>query len=337
MAIDTTRTVSVILAAHDASASLVRAIRSACAEPETAQVIVIDDASSDDTRAIALQEAGRDTRVNVIALDTNVGPGAARNKGLDAATAPFAAILDLDDFFLPGRLSRLMSAGRCDIAADNIVFTNPESAGSLAERDWSRRDVRFQSLDTESFVAGNLRRRGIARGELGFLKPILSTAFLNAHGLRYDESLRLGEDYDLYVRMLLAGASMMLTSAPGYAAEIRSGSLSARHRTADLERLHDALTRHLATPDLAPGTSKAMRAHLAEVRIKRDHRLFLDLKRERGPIAALRYAFGAWNRPAPITRAIARDKLRLDSAAGDALPQDGMRLLLPDAAFSQET
>ena len=327
-----TRAVSVIIATRDAAKTLSRAVRSACDEAQTAQVLIIDDASGDDTRAVAQAEASRDPRVEVIGLDTNVGPAAARNLGLDAATAPWAAILDSDDFFLPGRLSRLLAAQPAEIVADNIVFLNPASADAVAARDWSRPDLAFQPLDTEAFVTGNLRRRAIARGELGFLKPILSTAFLNAHALRYDESLRLGEDYDLYVRMLLAGARMALTHAPGYAAEIRAGSLSARHRTADLESLHDAMTRHLAANGADARTRAALTAHLAEVRIKRDHRLFLDLKREAGPLAALRYALGAPGRPLPIARAIARDKFGLGAAASDALPADGIRLLLPDPA-----
>ncbi len=324
--------VSVIIATRDAAATLARAVRSACNEAQTAQVIVIDDASGDDTRAIAQAEAARDPRVEVVGLDTNVGPAAARNLGLGAASAPYVAILDSDDFFLPGRLSRLLAAQPAEIVADNIVFINPDRADAVAARDWARGDLAFQPLDTASFVTGNLRRRGIARGELGFLKPILSTAFLNAHGLRYDETLRLGEDYDLYVRMLLAGARMALTHAPGYAAEIRAGSLSARHRTADLERLHDAMARHLAANGVDAQTRAALNAHLAEVRIKRDHRLFLDLKRDAGPLAALRYALGAPDRALPIARAIARDKLGIGAAASDALPADGIRLLLPDPA-----
>ena len=38
-------------------------------------------------------------------------------------------------------------------------------------------------LDLPDFIEGNISRRGAARGEIGFLKPVMRRAFLDAHGL----------------------------------------------------------------------------------------------------------------------------------------------------------
>ncbi|WP_171179585.1 glycosyltransferase family 2 protein [Ruegeria sp. HKCCD8929] len=325
--------VTVIIAAFNAQTTLSRAIRSALVQPETAEVIVVDDASGDDTCAVARDEVERDPRVRLIRQETNQGPAAARNRALDAATSEFVAVLDSDDVFLPQRLELLLSCPSIDMVADNIAFVTQEHLATAVGLDWSAIAPDFTPLGTTEFVLGNLRKQGVSRGELGFLKPVLSRAFLEKHKLRYDPALRLGEDYDLYVRMLLAGARMCLTRRPGYAAVVRSDSLSARHGAGALAALQAALEAHLGAGTHSPDLDRAMQAHLREVRHKRDHRVFLDLRRQQGSWAAIRYLCGASDRTWPVVRQIARDKLNLNQMAGDAAPKDGARLLLRSDAL----
>ncbi len=320
--------VTVIIAAFNAQGTLTRAIRSALAQPETAEVIVVDDASDDTTCAIAEQEVQRDPRVRLIRQNTNQGPAAARNTALQAAISDFVAILDSDDVFLPGRLGHLLSDEAAELIADNIAFVAPEHLSAALEQDWSAISSEFAQLGPTEFVYGNLRRHGVSRGELGFLKPVLSRKFLLDHKLLYDPSLRLGEDYDLYLRMLLAGARMTLTHRPGYAAVVRANSLSAQHGAHELGQLQTALEAHLNMGPHAPDLTRAMHAHLRDVRRKRDHRVFLDLRRAQGSAAAIRYLLGARDRVWPVMQQIARDKLRLSETAGEAAPEKGARLLL---------
>ena len=61
-----TPSVSVVITAHDAAATIGDAVRSALAEPETAEVIVVDDASRDATVAAAEAAGGNDGRLRVI-------------------------------------------------------------------------------------------------------------------------------------------------------------------------------------------------------------------------------------------------------------------------------
>ncbi|MEM1428902.1 MAG: glycosyltransferase [Pseudomonadota bacterium] len=321
--------VATLIAAYNAAPTLARAIRSALSQPETSEVIVVDDASTDASLQIARAEAARDSRVRVLAQSRNQGPAAARNRGLDAATAPVVAVLDSDDWFLPGRFARLLSRTDWDMIADNVLFGTPTALEAGARSP--QRAVGFEALTAEAFVRGNLPQAGVARGELGFLKPLLSRGFLDRHGLRYDPALRLGEDYDLYVRMLLSGARMTLTRQAGYAAVVRSTSLSARHGAAELETLHRAVNRHLRAPGLTAGEAEAMQAQSRLLRRKRDHRVYLDTRRSAGTAAALRFAVGAWARPVPLGLQILRDKLGLSVRAADALPDGGTRLLLPPA------
>ena len=322
--------VSVIIAAFRAEETVPRAIRSALAQQETAEVIVVDDASDDETVNLVEAEARLDDRVRLIRHTVNQGPAAARNRALDVATSDFVAVLDSDDVFLPGRLGLLLSCADSEMVADNIAFVTADNLDAAVTADWASVNKMFKPLDAAEFVRGNMRRRGVSRGELGFLKPIMSRAFLEKHNLRYDPSLRLGEDYDLYVRILLSGGRMHLTHKPGYAAVVRATSLSARHGAAELATLQHALEAHLAMGPHAQDLERSMHLHLAEVRHKHDHRAFLDLRRQKGMPAAIRYLFKSRDSVVPVTLQIARDKLGLGANAADAAPDSGARLLLPE-------
>jgi len=64
------------------------------------QVIVVDDGSTDDTRAAVARYGPRLCYLH----QPNQGSAAARNRGLEVATGRFVAFLDSDDVWLPGKL-----------------------------------------------------------------------------------------------------------------------------------------------------------------------------------------------------------------------------------------
>ncbi|MCX7646471.1 MAG: glycosyltransferase family 2 protein [Rhodobacteraceae bacterium] len=325
------RSVAVIIAARDAEATVGDAVASALAEPEVAEVVVIDDASGDDTAGAARRAAGRDGRLAVHRAARNLGPAAARNLGIARSSAPLVAVLDADDLLLPGRFAPLLAEPDWDLIADNIAFvaagTAPAEARARIRRGPPGGSV---PLDLPAFVRGNLTRRGAPRGELGFLKPVMRRAVLARLGLGYDPALRLGEDYDLYLRALIAGARFRLSRRVGYVARVRAGSLSARHRTADLAALAAASARHLAAVRGQGAAEAAIAAHLRQVRARHLLRAFLDAKAERGLGAALGLALRPPSNLPPIAAGVLADKLGLGRASGAGAAADGRYLLPPE-------
>ncbi|WP_072298084.1 glycosyltransferase family 2 protein [Paracoccus sp. SM22M-07] len=300
--------VSVIITAHDAAATIADAVRTALAEPETAEVIVVDDASHDQTAAVATMAGQGDSRLIVIRCDINGGPAAARNRALQVAKGDFVAVLDADDFLLPGRFARLLKVHDADMVADNILFVaedaSPDDLPQMPQVNPTVIDIGLAA-----FVQANHSVRGSNRQEWGFLKPIMRRAFLQTHGLRYDETLRLGEDYDLYVRMLQKQACFRVSTQVGYAARWRASSLSSRHSTADLQALHLAARSHLAIEGLKSAERKALSVHAKELRQRFLLRDFLDRRAELGRAGAL---LSASRRPGtllPIARGVLSDKL----------------------------
>lgn len=259
----------VIIAAWNGGATIERAMLSALAEPEVRSVIVVDDGSTDDTAARAQALALSWTpRVIVRRLPTNRGPSVARNIGLELSNSPWVAILDADDFFRPGRMAKLFSlADSYDFVADDLDqvlhgrnIQVDTLLPSLLEIGRQKSSVPWQ-LDLEAFALGNIGDVG----HLGYLKPIMRRSFLDRHSLRYDEGLRLGEDYSLYARALALRGRFLVMPQHGYVSVNRPDSLSRRHRKLDLERLRDADLEIAAMSGLTPREHRAVRRHYRTV------------------------------------------------------------------------
>ncbi len=316
-------TVAVIITARNAEATIGDAVGSALAQPEVSQVVVVDDASTDQTSTEAATSG--DPRVVILRQEVNIGPAAARNLAIAKSTAPFIAILDADDYLLPGRFSRLFRVADWDIIADNIVFV-PETAPLVDPAGLPRYHGESEGLDLAAFVQGNMTR-SVERGELGFLKPVIRRSVLPKDQSVYDPALWLGEDYDLYVRLLLQGARFRLTRHVGYAARTRANSLSGQHRTSDLAALLAATGRHIRAADQGSPAQLAMQAHQNQIRDRYLLRSFLDRKAQ-GIGSALSFAVSPPRNLWPIASGILRDKLAALRPAGKtAIP--AQRILLP--------
>ncbi|MDG4853015.1 MULTISPECIES: glycosyltransferase family 2 protein [unclassified Mesorhizobium] len=217
--------VSFVIAAYNAEATLDRAIASAMAQRDVAiEVIVVDDRSNDRTRDVA--RAYPQDIVTVVALPANRGPGAARNAGLDLARGRWVAVLDSDDAVLPGRLAAMIARAEkagAEIAVDNV---------QVVREDGTPEDMMFPTgyleglgeISLTDYIAGNIVFE--SRFNLGYLKPIFQRRFLDENQLRYDEKLRIGEDYILLASALAKGGRCVVEPTVGYVYHIRTGSIS---------------------------------------------------------------------------------------------------------------
>ena len=275
--------VAVIIAAYNAAETLDQALASALAEPEVAEVCVVDDRSSDATATTAEAWAARDTRVRVIRQPVNAGPSAARNVAIAATTANWIAILDADDFFLPGRLARMLAhGGDADFVADTLIRSTsrtppPLPAAATAEP---------RALSFCAFIRGNSSKPDDGL-DLGFLKPIFRRAFVNQHGLRYVETMRLGEDYEFYARALALGARFLVCGPAGYISVEREGSLSKDHSAEDLRLLRDCDDGLRRIRPLSRDEDDALRRHWGIVDCRLQWRQLISAVKARNVRAAL--------------------------------------------------
>ncbi|MEQ1779958.1 MAG: glycosyltransferase family 2 protein [Hyphomonadaceae bacterium] len=257
--------VTVVIAAWRAEGTIGRAVASALAQPDAAEVVVVDDASGDDGATLAAARAADDGtgRLTVLAQARNAGPSAARNVAIATSKADWIAILDSDDFMEPGRLAKLLALSNAgyDLIADDLLQTpegQPVSAGKVL---WFRTDQNPVDVSFGMFIDSNITKASRMRRELGFLKPLVRRAFLDTHGLTYDETMRLGEDYDLYARALSLGAKMRLIPWTGYVSVMRGNSLSLNHGRTELAALEACDDRLLASGRLSPADARLVEQH----------------------------------------------------------------------------
>lgn len=302
--------VAVLVPAFNASSTIERAVRSALIQDEVGEVLVIDDGSTDDTAEAAARCDDGTGRLRVL-QKANGGPGSAVNLARDASTAPYFCVLDSDDFFLAGRLSRIFAgAGEgWDMAADRLFLARlGQEDGPFAP--WAGQIPPSGRITLEDFVRGNITDPRRPRAELGYLQPVFRRAFFDEHQVRHDEQLRLGEDYLFYGLALARGARFEVVESRRYVAVARPDSLSHSHGVADLEALRAADGRLLQEPGLSPAERAALTAHARHLQQKITYRRALETKASGDLPGALRLCVGDLGTLLYIVDQTARAKLR---------------------------
>lgn len=235
-------TVSVIMANYNGAAHIADAVRSVLDQSQRSlELILADDGSSDDSLDRALVAAHDDARLVVVRGGGRTGPAATRNRALSLARGRWVAIVDNDDLIEPNRLARLIQAAEsdaADVAADNLMTFYEDGARAphphlvdLAAPRW---------VDAAEYAQSNILMRG--GSQLGYLKPVFKRDMLGARP--YDETLRIGEDADLVLRLLIAGARMRVYPECGYRYRKHAASISHRLTLDTLDAMlaaHDRL------------------------------------------------------------------------------------------------
>ncbi|MFM0741640.1 glycosyltransferase [Paraburkholderia xenovorans] len=124
--------ISVIIPCYNGAATLARALHSCLIQPEAAQIVVVDDGSTDACAGIVADCGRLDARVGLLRMPVNGGAARARNWGALHAAHAVLAFLDADDEYLPGALA----------AASAFLAANPEDMSV-------RLDVEYADFPTE--------------------------------------------------------------------------------------------------------------------------------------------------------------------------------------------
>jgi glycosyltransferase involved in cell wall biosynthesis len=192
--------ISVIIPAYNQGHYLAQAIESVLAQTlGEFEIIVVDDGSTDNTSAVAT--SFDDPRIRVIYQD-NAGLSAARNTGLRLARGAYITLLDSDDAFLPEKLARLRGA----------LEAHPEwgfVAGPALLMDETGRVLpqRFETpppRPLSRLLLGNPFHVGAV---------MIRRAWLDRVG-EFDVALRSYEDWDMWLRLALAGCEMGWVETP---------------------------------------------------------------------------------------------------------------------------
>jgi glycosyltransferase involved in cell wall biosynthesis len=235
-------TVTVIMANFNGAAHLAETLGSVQKQSmRDLEIIVSDDASDDRSAEIVTALMAKDPRIRLIRGERNGGPAAARNRALAVANGEWIAIVDGDDLIHPKRFATLVEAAvrdGADIVADDLlVFDSDHSRPptTLLEGRWARAPFWVEIRDY--IRLNNFYGRGPA---LGYLKPLFRSSLLTDTFTRYDEDLRIAEDYNLALQLLRAGARFRVYPLLLYFYRKHSASTSHRLKADVLEALKAA-------------------------------------------------------------------------------------------------
>jgi hypothetical protein len=189
--------ISVVIPSYRRPDMLERALRSVFAqEPAPAEVIVVDDASGDDSATRAARLGAR-----VITHELNQGESETRNTGIRAATYPWVALLDCDDEWLPGHLEALWAGTATDhVLIGTAALTTGNGLADHRVKGWPGRRPRELRGPAEVGLPENrvttssvMVRRDAALAAGGFPRGVT----------------RAG-DLDLWLRMLEQGSAILM-------------------------------------------------------------------------------------------------------------------------------
>jgi glycosyltransferase involved in cell wall biosynthesis len=191
--------VTVGIPAYNAAPFIERCVRSALASTErNIEVVVLDDASTDDTVAIA--ESCADRRVRVVRHERNVGRVENVKRALEAGTAPVVALLPADCALTPESLARRLAALDATPAA-TFAF----GAAELCDAD--DHTIGHRDFGSEPAVADVLEVPGPF---LPSNRVFLSTCLVRRKSYEQVDGIRIDvapshRDWDLMLRLGLAG------------------------------------------------------------------------------------------------------------------------------------
>jgi glycosyltransferase involved in cell wall biosynthesis len=102
--------VDVVVPCHQYGRYLRACVTSVLAQGiQDVRVLIVDNASTDDSVEVARQLAIEDHRVEVVARRSNLGPHASYNEGIDWACSKYFVVLDADDLLVPGCLAHAVA------------------------------------------------------------------------------------------------------------------------------------------------------------------------------------------------------------------------------------
>ena len=192
--------ISLIIPTYNRQASTDKAIESVISQGIEVELIIIDDAS--DKAFCLASEHQNKSNITVVRKNSNCGPAAARNTGIEIASQPLISFLDSDDYLLPNTLER-----RINFALQQGIL-NKEGERKIIGCSWQETNDHNKIIATrhprsskspEDLFAGCWFCPGSA--------IIANRKLFDQISNKYDEDLKRLEDLDLFMRLSQIGAN----------------------------------------------------------------------------------------------------------------------------------
>lgn len=189
------------------------------------EIIAINDGSSDDSLSLLIELEKNDSRIRVI-NKSNGGSSSARNVGLKLATAKYLLFVDVDDTIEPDMLEQMVNKAEyynADIVMSGYnIIENDTINMMLPDKSWG------DCWDGQEFH--EKISSVLPTGKLNCVwNKLLRRELIENTGIRFNESIHMGEDLYFIVDFLESAKRMAFVYRCLYNYHITAGSLTHRY------------------------------------------------------------------------------------------------------------
>lgn len=198
--------VSVIIPVYNAERFVERAVSSALEQPETGEVILIEDGSPDNCLTICKELEKKHSKVRLLQhpKGKNKGAGASRNLGIINAKFDYIAFLDADDYYLPERFKATKGVFEKQADADGVY----EAIGV----DWDTEELKQKWLQEKRPLLTTITEALQPEELFENMAPIGTKGWFSGDGLTikknifkktglFDTYLKLSQDTHMWMKM----------------------------------------------------------------------------------------------------------------------------------------
>lgn len=182
--------VTVVICAYNSENTIAKCIRSVSNQSyKNLQILVVNDGSTDNTMDVCEELMKRDPRI-IVVNQPNSGVSAARNKGLVNTTGDYVTFVDSDDYLENDHIEKLISGiDGNKLAITGYYYDLLDSNGRLIRRTEKKEDISGEYFLND---LANLYSKELLAV---VWNKLYITSMINGQNIRFDENIRLGEDF----------------------------------------------------------------------------------------------------------------------------------------------
>jgi len=242
--------VSVVIPTYNRAGLIERAVDSVLDQDyPLIEVIVVDDGSQDDTPERMVRRYGQNERVRFFRIP-NSGVCGARNRGLKEIRGEYVAMLDSDDYWLPGKLSLQVKVleAHPDLSMVWSDMDAIDSTGKIVSRRYLRTmygsyqhfpsprnlfEREMKTKDSIPYYIGSIAG-ALVIGNLVHTSTVVARAKNIAAAGEYDQSVHPSEDQDYYYRVCKTGPVALIDTVTTHYLIGAADAASGNHRLYEL-------------------------------------------------------------------------------------------------------
>lgn len=185
--------ISIIIPIYNAENFLMRCLESISMQTESDfECILVDDGSTDSSLNICREFAFRDNRF-VIISQSNKGPSAARNRGLDNVKSQWITFIDADDYVTENYLANFLKYNNENPKIQVIQGYFCEGLGGIDD-DTLYPSSKYEYTEVSRETSSEYIENHNLLYNWGVWCKVFSADIINKYSLRFEELLKCGED-----------------------------------------------------------------------------------------------------------------------------------------------